>query len=155
MKPECWNESGIARARELRAEFDRDPGATKQKILDELAEYYFFHNIEVVPGIKTSGFHWVDPIVQSTLDACASIDFRDKRVLDVGCRDGDMSLFAEAKRAREIVAVDSDPSPGLVNFVIPFRNSIIQPLEGNVNYLDRLGIGQFDIIFCCGLLYHL
>jgi SAM-dependent methyltransferase len=155
MKPQCWNDSAIARAREIRDAYLAAPQAAAALVRSELENYCFYHSIEVAPGIKTRGIDWTASVVQTSLDLAADIDFSGKRVLDLGCRDGAMSLFSEARGATEILALDNDPSPGLVNFLVPFLGSVIQPREVNINDLDKEGLGRFDVIFCCGLIYHL
>lgn len=155
MMPQCWNVDAIARARELRQAYLKDPDATAPLVRTELDNYQFYHNIKVAPDITTNGIQWTDDIIKNSLAFAANIDFSGKRVLDIGCRDGAMSLFAEARGASEVFALDNDPSPGMTNFLIPFLGSIIQSREVNINDLDKEGLGRFDIIFCCGLLYHL
>jgi SAM-dependent methyltransferase len=123
--------------------------------LAELEKYKFYHSITILPDLKTSGLAWAASFQQAFYSAVENIDFSDKRVLDVGCRDGAMLLHAEAQGARELIGVDSDPSPGLANFIIPFRGSKIRVYGANVYDLTPMLIGTFDIVIGCGLLYHL
>ncbi len=155
MTPKCWNEEAISRAKEIRDIYRQDSLAGAPLIRTALETYPFYHNIEVAPGIKTAGMAWTDEFVKTSCDLATGIDLKGKRVLDIGCRDGAMSLYAESRGATEIYAADNDASPGLTNFIVPFRNSIIKPIEININDLDKANLGRFDVIFCCGLVYHL
>ncbi len=87
--------------------------------------------------------------------AASCIDFNGKSVIDVGCRDGAMLFYAEEHGAKTLVGVDNDPSTGLANFLVPFRASKISSYGGNLYDLDPVEIGKFDIVICCGVLYHL
>jgi len=143
------------RAAKLRAQYDADPAAAAPAVRAALNQYVFYHNIELAPGIKTRGIPWTDLYVLPYLDVCAKFDFYSKRVLDVGCGDGVASLAAEKRGAAEIYSLDNQFSPGLVNFIIPFSDSIIKPVEANLYDLQKLGLGTFDLVLCAGLLYHL
>jgi SAM-dependent methyltransferase len=83
------------------------------------------------------------------------LDFKGKRVLDIGCRDGAMSFASETMEAGEIVAIDNSLPEGLTEFLIPIKNSKIRCLQYNVNDLSRNKFGEFDIILFPGVLYHL
>jgi tRNA (mo5U34)-methyltransferase len=155
MIPKCWNEEAISHAKEIREIYRKNPSVGAPLIRTALASYAFYHNIEVAPGIKTAGMAWTDEFVRTSCGLAAGINFEGKRVLDIGCRDGAMSLYAESRGAAEVYAADNDASPGLTNFIVPFKNSIIKPIEININDLDKANLGRFDVIFCCGLVYHL
>jgi SAM-dependent methyltransferase len=155
MIPKCWNEEAISHAKEVREIYLENPSVGAPLIRTTLGSYPFYHNIEVAPGIKTAGMAWTDDFVRTSCELAAGIDFEGNRVLDIGCRDGAMSLYAESRGAAEVYAADNDASPGLTNFIVPFKNSIIKPIEININDLDKANLGRFDVIFCCGLVYHL
>ena len=155
MWPKCHDRRAFMNAVKLRAMYDFDPVAVAPEAQAALNQYVFYHNIELVPGIKTQGIPWTDVYVPPFLNVCRKFDFQGKRVLDVGCRDGVASLTAEKLGAVEIYSLDNHYSPGLVNFIIPFSGSIINPVEANLYDLENLAIGTFDIVLCAGLLYHL
>jgi 2-polyprenyl-3-methyl-5-hydroxy-6-metoxy-1,4-benzoquinol methylase len=144
-----------ARASTLRTRYDRGDSGAIDAIKSELAHYHFYHTIEVVPGLQTTG-HFLAHVYQDNFEAAiTSIDFAGKSVLDVGCRDGAMLFMAEQRGADMLVGVDNDISRGLTNFLIPFRLSKIKSLHASAYDLDSLDLPQFDIVISAGLLYHL
>jgi 2-polyprenyl-3-methyl-5-hydroxy-6-metoxy-1,4-benzoquinol methylase len=155
MRPECYDEAAIARAEALRERYTVDPDAARPEISAELARYSFYHNIEVVPGLETAGIWWSRRYTDIFARVAATLDFRGKRVLDIGCRDGAQAFCMEAGGAAEIIGVDNDFSPALVNFMAPFKGSRLQCRELNVYDLGQAGLGSFDVVNCCGVIYHL
>lgn len=144
-----------AEAERLRAAHDAGEPGARQAIRAALKKYRFYHCIEVAPGIETGGIEGTRIYVERFRAAGAAIDFRGKSVLDVGCRDGAMLFAAEEAGAAELVGADNDASPGLADFLVPFRRSKIETIEANLYDLTPAAIGRFDIVICCGLLYHL
>jgi tRNA (mo5U34)-methyltransferase len=77
------------------------------------------------------------------------------RVLDIGARDGYFSFEAE-RRGAEVLAVDYLPdtatgfrvAAGMLGSRVEFR-------QENIYNLHPDKVGQFDIVLCLGLLYHL
>lgn len=96
-----------------------------------------------------------DEIWRFILEAMDEVDFKDRRVLDVGCRDGMFSFEAEKRGAREIVGIDNDLSIGATDFLIPFFKSKVRMYELNLNELSPRQFGYFGIILFFGVLYHL
>jgi 2-polyprenyl-3-methyl-5-hydroxy-6-metoxy-1,4-benzoquinol methylase len=155
MQPACYDDSAIAGARALRARYADDPAMATAEIADELARYVFYHIIEIVPGLETAGIWWTRSYTDTFARVAATLDFRGKRVLDIGCRDGAQSFCMEAAGATELYGIDNDFSPALVNFLVPFRDSRLQCHELNVYDLGHAGFGIFDVVACCGVVYHL
>ncbi|MBI1274120.1 MAG: DUF1698 domain-containing protein [Alphaproteobacteria bacterium] len=155
MHPRQYDQEAAERAKALRAAYDSDPEGIKGEIKKEVSKYHFYHDIEIVPGVRTDCFPHAHTLVNPIMEVSKQLDFKGKRVLDIGCRDGAMALYAESMGASEVYGIDNDCSMGLMNFVIPFKNSSIKLIECNLNELDRHDLGQFDIIFFCGVLYHL
>lgn len=149
------DEGAISRAEALGHGF-RQGQDVSNEVAEELRKYSFYHSIEILPGIKTpSNIGWAPDFQNAFYGAAERIEFVGKRVLDIGCRDGAMLLFAEERGAAELVGVDNDPSPGLANFVVPFKRSKIKVFGANIYDLTPDILGEFDVVICCGLLYHL
>lgn len=144
-----------AEAVRLRGALESGDPAAPAAIKAELARYKFYHVIEVAPGIETPGIPGNQIYTDHFRAAAASIGFYGKRVIDVGCRDGAMLFMAEEAGAAEVVGIDNDLSPGLVNFLVPFRRSRVETMEANLYDLDPATLGTFDVAVCAGLLYHL
>jgi SAM-dependent methyltransferase len=83
------------------------------------------------------------------------LDLRDRRVLDIGCRDGLFSFEAEKLGAKEVIGIDNNLSTGAVEFLIPYFNSKVKMHELNLLGLKPEDFGLFDIIIFSGVLYHL
>ena len=76
----------------------------KDEILAEVNERNWVHSIDLGHGIVTPGA-WGDhnPLLW---EAFRSIDFRGKKVLDIGCWDGLFSFEAEKLGAAQVYATD-------------------------------------------------
>lgn len=144
-----------SQAERLRAAWDSGDPAAGPAIENSLARYPFYHCIEVVPGIETPGITGNRLYTDHFRRAAGLVDFKGKRVIDVGCRDGAQLFIAEEAGAAELVGVDNDLSAGLTEFLIPFRRSKVQAAEANLYDLTPETFGQFDIAIAAGLLYHL
>lgn len=137
--------------REGPAKLDADTAAGLQEFIDKIP---FYHKIELADGIFTPGFMTHEQSI--VLRSVEKYITGGSRVLDVGCRDGLFTVAAHKKGAKEIVALDIDPSEGFREIVAPvFDMSNVQYLIGN--FLDpSLEIsGEFDFVIFAGLLYHL
>jgi len=86
-------------------------------------------------------------------------NFREFRVLDLGCLEGHYSDILCSFKFKEVVSIDlSEPHIARAKFLLQelkqYSNSTI--IQGNV--LDQTfmsSLGKFDLIFFHGLLYHL
>jgi 2-polyprenyl-3-methyl-5-hydroxy-6-metoxy-1,4-benzoquinol methylase len=128
-----------------------------QEIQQALQRYRFYHVIPLTEKLQTPG--WQDPTVLRTQKmvkrALDSLDFKGKRVLDVGCRDGLFSFEAEKRGASDVIGIDNDLSQGATEFLIPFFKSRVQMHQRNLYDLTPEMFGTFDVVICPGVLYHL
>ncbi len=60
------------------------------QITQELEKHKFYHIIQLTENLSTSGNNVAVPMQEVPLRALRTLDLKDKRVLDIGCRD---SLF--------------------------------------------------------------
>lgn len=115
---------------------------------------------QVVPGVVsgTTGL-FDDPRVGFAVKAFAGAegDLRGQRVLELGPLEAAHTLQLERLGA-EVVAVEGNTEAFLKCLIIKelTRLSRAQFLYGDfVRYLRGIGGERFDLIFCCGVLYHL
>lgn len=127
----------------------------EKQLIDELKKYNFFHIIKLTENLSTSGDPDAVPIQDVALRALRTIDLKDKRVLDIGCRDGLFSFEAEKLGAREVIGIDNDLSLGAVNLLIPYLKSNVKMYELNLMDLTPETFGMFDVVIFAGVLYHL
>lgn len=152
------DERQVMRAKALGMRYRRDPNDVElqQEILDEIKQYSFFHSMTLGSGVHIAGVPWADRFIQQFQDCVERIALDGKRVMDVGARDGAMSMHCLARGAAEVVAVDNDLSTGLVNFVLPFLDEKrLIPIHDNLYNLSSEKLGQFDVVLLPGVLYHL
>ena len=118
----------------------------------------WMHTIDLGNGIVTLG-QW--PPSKLILKALEQVDFRDKKVLDIGCWDGLWSFEAEKRGAREVYATDYTahrhhqemPTFALAKSVLNSKAQYYPDVS--VFDLGRLGVSDFDIVLFCGVYYHL
>lgn len=84
---------------------------------------------------------------------------RGKRVIDIGAMwlvDGRFSFFAEECGAAKVVAFDTMPASEKFLAETARRNSRVRFVQGDLMDPDSTNwLGQFDVVFCCGVIYHL
>lgn len=142
---------------------------TDKEIFENIKKYNWYHEIEIKDGITTNAVdayevdgkyithssskdHWNQKNIFSVLD---KIDFKNKKVLDIGCRDGLFSFYADKRGASEIIAIDNDLSKGATEFLIPYFNSKVKMYQKNLYDISEDDYGKFDVIIFVGVLYHL
>src|SRR6266404_616629 len=72
-------------------------------LAEEVQSLDWVHTIDLGGGLVTPGAWPPSPLIRRAFDA---IDFRGRKVLDVGCWDGLWSFEAEKRGAREVYSVD-------------------------------------------------
>src|SRR5690349_16445626 len=112
---------------------------------------HWYHCIEVAPGIVTPG---VDRTAYNIQHMNLPQDLAGKRVLDIGACDGFYSFECERRGAAEVIAIDGNPATGfgvareLLDSQVPFYQMNLYDLRPET-------FGQFDLVLCLGVLYHL
>jgi 2-polyprenyl-3-methyl-5-hydroxy-6-metoxy-1,4-benzoquinol methylase len=127
----------------------------EEDLQERLAQYKFYHVIQLAEGISTPGDRRHLPAQRLVLEDLRNLDLRGKRVLDVGCRDGLFSFEAERMGSSEVIGIDNDLSRPAVEFLIPFFGSAVKMVEMNLFDLDADTFGLFDVVIFAGVLYHL
>lgn len=112
--------------------------------------FQWYHEIEV-DGVKTKPAQRFDEAWSLIDRGLSDVALRGLRVLDVGCRDGKHSLFAE-KAGASVVAIDNNASPGFA-WLRQHLNSRIEFIEVNLYEVEASAV--FDVVFFFGVLYHL
>jgi tRNA (mo5U34)-methyltransferase len=113
---------------------------------------YWFHQIEVAPGVVTPG---VDPSPSKLEWWEFPSDLRGKRVLDIGCFEGFFSFECE-RRGAEVLAIDLWRY-GSNGFALckDLLGSRVEYRQASVYELDVDEFGTFDLVLFVGVLYHL
>jgi tRNA (mo5U34)-methyltransferase len=113
----------------------------------------WYHKVEVAPGVVTPGHN---DAALTARQLQIPEDCTGLRVLDVGARDGYFSFLCEQRGAAEVVAVDhaAESETGFPILKEIF-NSKVQWHTANVYDVTPERFGEFDVVLCLGLLYHL
>lgn len=115
---------------------------------------YWHQRWQIFDGIYTPG---VNPVEQM-LDALrVPRDLTGKRVLDIGAWNGCVSFECERRGAREVIALGpEDPEQtAFYRTAEAIGSQRVRYQLGSVYDLDPRKLGYFDVIFFCGVLYHL
>src|SRR5262245_61125350 len=111
----------------------------------------WFHQIEIAPGIVTPG---VDPSAEKLRWLSLPPDLTGQRVLDIGAYDGFFSFECERRGAAEVIAIDAAPQPSF-DVARELLGSQVKIYAMNIYDLTPERFGQFDLVLCLGVLYHL
>ena len=130
-------------------------------LLERVQGLRWVHSIDLGNGIVTPGM-WgpPSPTIMRALD---TIDFHDKKVLDIGCWDGLWSFEAEKRGATTIVATDLNtqrwPPDGHLTFMLAHEalasKAIYRPDVSVYDVPRTFPERDFDIVLFCGIYYHL
>lgn len=136
-------------------------GSSPQAVQDRFKELpFWFHTIDLGNGVATPGM-WGRETQIPLRTAFDDIDFRDKKVLDVGTLDGLWSFEAERRGASEVYSIDVLPATG------PGREAYFrmaaEAIGSKAKYypdlsvfdVSQLGVDDFDIVLYLGVHYHL
>lgn len=110
------------------------------------------------PGVPQAGLAngvKVRRIMQMTRDLSRR-PFGELRILDLGCGEGVYAIEA-GLRGAEVVAVDARSERMDEGRACAERHGLanVRFLQQDVRRLTRDELGQFDVVYCLGLLYHL
>ncbi len=117
---------------------------------------YWYHRIEVFPGIVTPGMGDSEAHRQRFDALGMPQDATGMRVLDIGCADGYFSFLMEKRGADEVVAIDyrDAKSSGFSVAQEMLASKVTYHVE-NVYDLTPEKYGRFDLVLFFGVLYHL
>lgn len=130
----------------------------REKLIQEVAKHNWMHTIDLGQGVVTPG-RW--PVNRNVLSVYDRINFKGKKVLDLGTCNGLWSFEAERRGASEVYSVDylthvgywCKPAYMLAHEVLGSR-AIYNP-DINVYDVEQLGVTDFDVVVFSGLYYHL
>ena len=134
-------------------------GRDRERLLERVHQLRWSHVIDLGGGVSTPG-SWVGhgAWISEALD---TIDFRGKKVLDIGCWDGLWSFEAEKRGAAQVYGTDlvdqrnfSEDSTFLLAREILGSRAEYRP-DLSVYDVERLGVDDFDVVTYPGVYYHL
>jgi len=140
-------------------DFGKRGDASRQDLLARLGQYQWAHSIDLGHGVVTPG-KWGPPN-PALLAAYNRIDFKGKKVLDIGCWDGLWSFEAEKRGASAVYATDDVSQRSFAEQ--PTFALVHEALQSQVKYLPNLsiydvrtlGVDDFDVVVFSGVYYHL
>lgn len=140
------------------------------------AHPFWYHTIDIAPGVTTPG--WFD--LRPAVDELPWPEMRGRRCLDIGTFDGFLAFEMERRGAAEVVAIDvedhllwdwpsdyrakdlhrdaafSGPPKGAgFRLAAELTSSRVQYRQLSIYDLDPSEIGTFDVVTCGSLLLHL
>jgi len=127
---------------------------TDDELRKEIAQHYWWHDMELRPGIITPGHG----NVQTMLPYYGiPEDLTGLSVLDIGCWDGFYSFECERRGARRVVASDlwEPAGRGAFDLAREELDSKVMAWETDVYDLNTAYAGRFDVVLFLGVLYHL
>jgi len=128
---------------------------TDDELRAAIKEHYWFHSVELRPGIVTPG---VAGNAKMFPVYAIPEDLTGRTVLDIGAWDGLFSFECERRGAKRVVAADiwENAGRGAFDLAREELNSSVEPLECDVYDLpEKLNGERFDLVLFLGVLYHL
>lgn len=135
-------------------------GSDHQALIDEIARYRWFHQIDFGDGVLTPGW-----IKASKIERMTKYFFdrplAGKTVLDIGCWDGAYSIAAARLGASRVLATDHwvwAHGHGDRRAFELARSRLapnVEVLDIPVEELSVERVGQFDVVLFAGVFYHL
>jgi tRNA (mo5U34)-methyltransferase len=133
---------------------------SREQLRREIGNHRWIHTIDVGNGLETPGV-WPRENQAPMMKVFDQLDFRGKKVLDIGCLDGLWSFEAERRGAAEVYATDliSQATPGrgvCFRMAHKLRGSRAKYFPDlSVFNVRQLNVTDFDIVLFLGLYYHL
>jgi len=138
----------------------------REKLLEQVKAFpYWYHKIELPHGVVTPGWAPISTSAYRIPDSLAG-----KRVLDIGAWDGYWTFEALKRGAAEVVAVDDfsdylgkldkDDRKAWETFdfcrtALGYSEDVCKRREITVYDISAQALGEFDIVFFFGTIYHL
>ena len=135
----------------------RNPVVPTAEVEKLVAQTTWFHRIEVVPGIISSGFIPAEGAYDATayIDSLGITDVTNKRILEIGTWDGPLA-FELKQRGADVVAADiQDPSRTGFGVLSQVSGLHIPYVRCSVYELDQHFAAEFDVVLFFGVFYHL
>jgi tRNA (mo5U34)-methyltransferase len=126
---------------------------TDVELLEEVAAVpFWWHRIELRPGVVSPG---MDDTPARLHQMCLPERLDGMTVLDIGAYDGYFSF--ECERRGAVVTAFDVLAPEQCGFRVASRarGSRVTHRRGSIYNLDPADFGQFDIVLCLGVIYHL
>jgi tRNA (mo5U34)-methyltransferase len=121
--------------------------------LEDLHRKRWYHSFELPDGSHVDGVMPLEWLRERWSRFPIPADLTGKRVLDIGPWDGWFSFEAE-RRGAQVTSIDREEQSTFLN--------MHRRLGSKADYrtldlyeLPQANLGQFDIVFCLGVLYHL
>jgi tRNA (mo5U34)-methyltransferase len=131
---------------------------SREELLEQVKKLHWAHTIDLGNGVVTPG-QWGNhnPVLWKAIE---DIDFRGKKVLDIGCWDGLWSFEAEKRGAAEVYATDLITHRNNQHRTFEFAHHVLNSKAKyhprlSVYDVESLGVTDFDVVIFAGVYYHL
>jgi tRNA (mo5U34)-methyltransferase len=113
---------------------------------------YWYQKFEIFPGVITPGVYNPSGMLEALK---LPADMRGLTVLEVGTAEGYFTKMLDLRGA-EVTAVDYiDKAIGGFALMERFHGKPLKYVHSNLYDLPAYNLGTFDVVLCCGVLYHL
>lgn len=122
-----------------------------REMVDSVPRWY--HQFRFSPSVMTPGSQNSTALLEQLN---LPRDLGGRRVLDIGARDGFFSFECERRGAAEVLSIDYVPAE-FTGFPVAKQilGSRLNLVHENIYNLTPERYGQFDVVLCLGVLYHL